>query len=59
MLFPTLEPCNLLVVVALPDERHANRTASVLVEWYDRTQSIVQHLFQTKKKKNLLKVQCN
>jgi len=30
MLFPTLG-----VVVAQPDERHANRTASVL-EWYDR-----------------------
>jgi len=35
MLFPTLEPSSLPVVVAQPDERHANRTASVL-EWYDR-----------------------
>jgi len=35
MLFPTLGPSSLPVVVAQPDERHANRTASVL-EWYDR-----------------------
>jgi len=36
-------------VVAQPDERHANRAASVLgVLW--QTQSIVQHLVQTKKK---------
>jgi len=34
------------VVVTQPDERHANRTASVLVVW--QTQSI-QHLVQTKK----------
>jgi len=32
MLFPTLEPSSLM---AQPDERHANRAASVL-EWYDR-----------------------
>jgi len=38
-------PCSLPVVVAQPDERHANRTASVLV-W--QTQRI-QHLVQTKK----------
>jgi len=51
MLFFTLGPSSLPVVVAQPDERHANRTASVLVaqpderhanrtasvlEWYDR-----------------------
>jgi len=52
MLFPTLGPSSLSVMVAQPDERHANRTASVL-EWYDRhrAQSIVQHLVlvQTKK----------
>jgi len=35
MLFPILEPSSLLVVVDQPDERHANRIASVL-EWYDR-----------------------
>jgi len=35
MLFPTLGPSSLLIVVAQPDERHANRTASVL-EYYDR-----------------------
>jgi len=29
-LFLTLEPSSLPVVVAQPDERHANRTASVL-----------------------------
>jgi len=29
-----LGPSSLPVVVAQPDERHANRTASVL-EWYD------------------------
>jgi len=33
MLFPILGPSSLSVVVAQPDERHANRTASVL-EWY-------------------------
>jgi len=37
MLFPTLEPSSLPIVVAQPDERHANRTASVL-EWYDNTE---------------------
>jgi len=35
MLFPILEPSSLPVVVAQPDERRANRTASVL-KWYDR-----------------------
>jgi len=35
MLFPILGPNSLSVVVAQPDERHANRTASVL-EWYGR-----------------------
>jgi len=35
MLFPTLGPSSLPVAVAQPDERHANRKASVL-EWYDR-----------------------
>jgi len=35
MLFPTVGPISLLVVVAQPDERHAIRAASVL-EWYDR-----------------------
>jgi len=29
MLFPTLEPSRLPIVVTQPDERHANRTASV------------------------------
>jgi len=37
MLFPTLGRSSLSVVVTQPDERHANRTASVL-------ESIVQHL---------------
>jgi len=31
----TLERSSLPVVVAQPDERHANRTAFVL-EWYDK-----------------------
>jgi len=35
MLFPILEPSSLPFVVAQPDERHANRTASKL-EWYDK-----------------------
>jgi len=35
MLFSTLGPSSLPIVVAQPDERHAKRTASVL-EWYDR-----------------------
>jgi len=51
MLFPTLEPSSLPVVVAQPDERYANRTACVL-EWYDR-HSIVQHLVQTKNQTKL------
>jgi len=32
---PILGPSSLRVVMAQPNERHANRTASVL-EWYDR-----------------------
>jgi len=51
MLFPTLGPSSLPVVVAQPDERHANRIASVLA-WYDRHKAIVQHLVQTKKSCN-------
>jgi len=35
MLFSILQPSSLPVVVAQPDERHANRAAFVL-EWYDR-----------------------
>jgi len=35
MLFLTLGPSSLPVVVAQPDKRHANRIAFVL-EWYDR-----------------------
>jgi len=39
MLFPTLGPSSLPVVVAQPDEKHANRAASVL-EWYDRHKAL-------------------
>jgi len=35
MLFLNLRPSILPVVLAQSDEKHANRTASVL-EWYDR-----------------------
>jgi len=35
MLFLTLGPSSLTVVVAQPDEGHANRTAYAL-DWYDR-----------------------
>jgi len=35
MLFPTLGPSSLSVMVAQSDERHANRAAAVL-EWYNR-----------------------
>jgi len=35
LLIPTLGPSSLPVVVAQPDERHENRSASVL-EWYNR-----------------------
>jgi len=42
MLFPTFKPSNLPVVVAQSDERHANRTASVL-EWYDRHRAYVSY----------------
>jgi len=35
ILFPTLGPSSLPVVVAQPDKRQLNRTATVL-EWYDR-----------------------
>jgi len=39
--------------VAQPYESHANRTASVL-EWYVGTEhTVVQHLIQMKKKKNI------
>jgi len=56
MLFLTLGPSSLPVVVSQPDERHANRLTKnsltkdsfcVGVVW--QTQSIVQHLAQTKK----------
>jgi len=48
MLFPTLELSSLPVVVARPDERLANRSASVL-EWNDS----VCHLVQTKIKEKI------
>jgi len=51
MLFPTLGPSSLPVVVAQPDERHASRTASVL-ECYDRhraTTSILDIVFTSYK----------
>jgi len=35
MQFPTLGPSSLAIMVAQPDKRNANRTASLL-EWYDR-----------------------
>jgi len=38
MLFSNFGPSSLPVVVAQPDERHANRTASVL-ELYDKEHS--------------------
>jgi len=38
MLFPILGPSNLSDVVAQPDGRQENRTASVL-EWYDRNRA--------------------
>jgi len=47
MLFPTSGPRNLTVVVAQPDERHANKAG-----WNgmtDTEQSIIQHLAQMKK----------
>jgi len=50
MLFLTLGPSSLPVVVAQPDERHANREASVL-EWYDRHRAEYKHLAQMKKNK--------
>jgi len=39
MLFPTLGPSSLPIVVAPHDKRHANRTTSVL-EWYDRHKAL-------------------
>jgi len=39
MLFPMLGPSNLPVLVAQLDERHANRTVSVL-EWYDKHKAL-------------------
>jgi len=38
----TLGPSSLLVVVAQPDERHANKIASVL-ECYDRHRAVTEH----------------
>jgi len=49
MLFPNLGPSSLPVVVAQPDERRANRTASVL-EWYDKTEHIVQYMVKMKQR---------
>jgi len=54
MLFPTLGPSNLPVVVAQPDERHANRTASVL-EWYDRTEHTTSGSNEKEEVKSLMK----
>jgi len=46
MLFPTLGPSSLPVLITQPDERHANRTACVLKS-YDRHRAyIVQRLVQ-------------
>jgi len=39
MLFPILGPSSLPVVVAQPDEKHGNRTASVLEEYDDTDHS--------------------
>jgi len=50
MLFTTLEPSSLPVVVAQSDERHANRAASVL-EWYDRYKLSQNMLTNNKRKK--------
>jgi len=44
-----LGPSSLPVVVAQPDERHANRTAS-LFEWYEK-HNVVQHLEEAALKK--------
>jgi len=47
MLFPIMEPSSLPIVVAQPDERHANITAAVL-EWYDRHRTKAGHLDATR-----------
>jgi len=39
MLLLILGPSSLTIVAAQPDERHANKTASVL-EWYDRYRAL-------------------
>jgi len=39
MLFPTLGPSSLPIVVVQPGERHANRIVSVL-EWYERHKAL-------------------
>jgi len=54
VLFSTLEPSTLPVVVAQPDERHANRTASVL-EWYDRHRAYYNIWFKRKSSENIHK----
>jgi len=46
MLFLSLGPSSLPIVLAQPDERYAHRTVSVL-EWYDGYR--MQHLVQTNK----------
>jgi len=43
MLFPILGPGNVPVLVAQSEERHANRTVSVL-EWYEWQTQSIQHL---------------
>jgi len=54
MLFPTLGPSRLPIVVAQTDEKHANRTAFVL-EWYDR-HSVLCILLRTKVLRKLFEI---
>jgi len=61
MLFPTSGPSSLLDVVAQPDERHANKTASVLGE-VRQTKSIEYNIWfkrsnRTKNSTNDIKIE--
>jgi len=49
-LFPILGPSSLPIVVAQFDERHANRTASVL-EWYDKQRAYQYNIWFKRKRR--------
>jgi len=55
-MFPNLGPSSLPVVVAQPDERHVNKTDSVL-EWYDKHRAYYNNWLK-RSSRNGLKLNC-